>query len=634
MREPLESTRLSSLADIAFDWWWELDDELQLSFLSDKFTSRFGLPVADFLGGKIGRPAAGEVDWRGPYADLQARRAFSDVRATIVDGDGKKRQVSVSGTPEFDSSGTFTGYVAVGRELRADPLQVVAGTDTTMLPAVLDNIDQGFILVDAGLKLRVINRRARELLRLQPDEAQPGTTHEALLWLLASRGEYHGEDPASAVAARMARAHDPKRDREERVRADGSIVDLQTYPLPGGGFVLVYSDLTELRQREAQLRQSQKMEAIGQLTGGVAHDFNNALMVIMANIEVLLENTGYDEETSGRLDRIHGAAQRAAELVQQLLALSRKQKLKPQLTDLNALVAGTTKLLQRTLGEQIEIQTILATGAWRANIDRAQLESALVNLAVNARDAMKGGGRLLIETRNTSFDRDYVARNPDFTVGDYILLAVTDTGIGMTPDVLERAFEPFFTTKDVGAGTGLGLSMVWGFIKQSNGHIKIYSEPGHGTTIRMYLPRGFEAGADSRANEAEAMPRGNERILLVEDDESVRAAVLHQLESLGYRVSQAANGPQGLELLRDDPGFDLLLTDVVMPWPLSGKQLADEVARRWPNMRILFMSGYTENAMLTHGHLDPGARLLGKPFRKADLARAVRRALDDEEELA
>ena len=626
MRAAGDSVLLPPLDGLSCDWWWRLDRDLRLSSVSDGFSRRFGLPIAGLIGQPVRGSGLNGHDWRGPHADLQARRPFQDIYTTIVDGHGRTRAVVISGTPEFDESGAFAGYFAHGREVEV-PAEASGGN---AVAAVLDNIDQGFVLVDAGLVIRAINRRGRELLGLEPGDAAAGTTFEKILWLMAGRGEFAGEDQAAAVSARMALAHAPRRDRSERVRPDGSIVDVQTHPLPGGGFVLVLSDITELRHREAQLRQAQKMEAVGQLTGGVAHDFNNALMIIMANIEVLLENTGVDPETSSRLGRIQGAAHRAAELVQQLLAMSRKQKLKPQLTDLNELVTGTTRLLQRTLGEHVEVQTVLAPGAWRANVDRAQLEAALVNLALNARDAMRDGGRLLIETRNTSFDQDYVERNPDAVVGEYVLLAVTDTGDGMTPDVLERAFEPFFTTKDIGAGTGLGLSMVYGFIKQSRGHIKIYSEAGHGTTIRMYLPRGDAAESETRVVPAASLPRGHERILLVEDDDMVRAAVRDQLASLGYEVSQAANGPEGLELLRDEAGFDLLLTDVVMPWPLSGKQLADEVNKRWPGMRILFMSGYTENAMLNHGHLAFGARLLGKPFRKADLARAVRRALDDE----
>jgi signal transduction histidine kinase/ActR/RegA family two-component response regulator len=622
-----DSARLASLTGLAFDWWWRLDGGLRLAALSDGFFERFGIPAAGLIGQTVGRPDSGEVDWRGPYPDLQARRAFDEVRTTLVDASGRVRPIAISGMPEFDESGTFVGYLAHGRELGGGP---VAAPD---VPAsVLDNIDQGFVLVDGALVVTAINRRGRELLGLGPGEGACGTPFEKILWLMASRGEFADEDQAAAVAARMALAVEPRRTRVERVRPDGSILDQQTCPVPGGGFVLVMSDISELREREAELRQSQKMEAIGQLTGGVAHDFNNALMIIMANIEVLRENGAFDDGTVARFGRIHDAAQRAAGMVQQLLAMSRKQKLKPALTDVNEMVTTTTKLLQRTLGEHVEIVTRLDGGAWRATIDRAQLEAALVNLALNARDAMPGGGRLQIETRNTSFDEDYVARNPGAVVGDYVVLAVTDTGSGMSPDVIERAFEPFFTTKEVGAGTGLGLSMVYGFIKQSNGHIKIYSEVGHGTTIRLYLPRGEGGDAAARSAGADAMPRGHERILLVEDDDLVRAAVHDQLASLGYRVSQAANGPAGLRLLRDDPGFDLLLTDVVMPWPLSGRQLADEVARRWPDMRILFMSGYTENAMLNHGHLAPGATLLGKPFRTADLARAVRRAIDDEED--
>jgi PAS domain S-box-containing protein len=385
-------------------------------------------------------------------------------------------------------------------------------------------------------------------------------------------------------------------------------------------------DVTEIEAREEQLRQSQKMEAVGQLTGGVAHDFNNILMVILANVEELLEDDSLSADQRELLTNVAGSGGRAAELTRRLLAFSRKQRLTPQPTNVGDLIAGTDKLLRRTLGEQIEIEAIFADDVWITNIDRSQLEAALVNLCVNARDAMPKGGRLLVETRNIELDEAYASANVGAVPGEYVMLAVSDTGIGMPPEILERVFEPFFTTKEVGKGTGLGLSMVYGFIKQSNGHIKIYSEVGRGTTVRLYLPRS-DAPADSDRRAAVDVPRGHERVLLVEDNHQVRAAVLTQLRSLGYSVTDVDSGQAAIDTLKTDAAFDLLLTDVVMPG-IGGAQLAEEIARGWPAVRVLFMSGYSENAAVIHGRVAPGARVLSKPFRKIDLANRVREVLD------
>ena len=380
---------------------------------------------------------------------------------------------------------------------------------------------------------------------------------------------------------------------------------------------------------EEQLRQSQKMEAVGQLTGGIAHDFNNILTVILANTDALLDEEGLDAAVSRRLERVSQAVLRASELTRQLLAYSRKQPLRPQRTDINDLVATTGKLLRRSIGAQVEIDSLLADGLWPVSIDRTQLETALVNLCINARDAMPAGGRLAIETRNVTLDADHVARHPDAAAGDHVMLSVADTGSGMTPEVAARVFEPFFTTKETGKGTGLGLSMVYGFIKQSRGHVTVDSVLSHGTTFRLYLPRGKEGPADAAAPPQAEIAGGRERILVVEDEPQVRANVVQQLASLGYAVSEAVDGAAGLAAVEAaSPAFDLLLTDVVMPGRLNGKALADEVRRRWPAMRIVFMSGYSDNALADDGQLAAGVLLLAKPFRKADLAGIVRQALD------
>jgi len=381
----------------------------------------------------------------------------------------------------------------------------------------------------------------------------------------------------------------------------------------------------ELAAAQEALRQAQKMEAVGQLTGGIAHDFNNILMVVMANVDALEEDRRLDPALRDPIKGIGSAAERAAGLTRQLLAFSRKQVLQPQRTNINDLVTITGELLRRTLGEQVEIDSVLADDLWPVDVDRAQLEAALVNLSINARDAMPSGGRLLIETRNTAFDAEYAARHPDAAAGDYVMLAVTDTGSGIPPEALDRVFEPFFTTKEVGKGTGLGLSMVYGFIKQSQGHIGVYSEVGRGTSIKLYLPRSSGQPEDVPLEALPPMHGGNRRILVAEDDPHVRLGVVNQLRGLGHTVSEAPSGLAAMEAFEAarEP-YDLLLTDVIMPGPMNGKDLADEVARRWPATKIVFMSGYPENATVHQKLLGPGAVLLSKPFRKSDLARVLR----------
>ena len=417
-------------------------------------------------------------------------------------------------------------------------------------------------------------------------------------------------------------------------RKDGTFFDVEMHTcaikLDGRDAILsTVENVTPRHLAEEQLRQSQKMEAVGQLTGGIAHDFNNILMVIVANADALQEEENLDAATlAERLEEIAQAVLRASELTGQLVAFSRKQTLNPKRTDLNDLVSGTGKLLHRALGGHIEIDSRLAGGLWTVNVDRAQLETALVNLCVNARDAMPHGGKLSIETRNVTLDKDNVTQATDVAAGDYAMLSVTDTGSGMTEETRAKVFEPFFTTKEVGKGTGLGLSMVYGFIKQSKGHITIHSEMGRGTTFRLYLPRRDGVQEEVAVQQAAPMPRGTERILVVEDELQVRASVVKQLESLGYAVTQVADGTAGLAAFEAAAQpYALLLTDLVMPGPLNGRALAAEVVRRWPATRIVFVSGYAENTVSRDG-APVGGVLLSKPFRKRDLALVVRQVLD------
>jgi signal transduction histidine kinase/CheY-like chemotaxis protein len=393
----------------------------------------------------------------------------------------------------------------------------------------------------------------------------------------------------------------------------------------------VAEEVSRRQEVEAALRQSQKMDAIGQLTGGIAHDFNNLLTVISGNIEILQRRLSVDDDSQRMVTAALRGTTRAALLTERLLAFSRRQPLAPRSAALNKLVAGMSELLKRIIGEAITIETVLAGGLWQTFADINQLENALINLAVNARDAMPDGGRLTIETANCYLDDSYVAMHGDVRVGQYVGVFVTDTGIGMSHDVVAKAFEPFFTTKGVGHGTGLGLSQVYGFLKQSGGHVKIYSEIGQGTTIKLYFPR-HRAKDEVIDQPPVAVPppraRKGEWVLIVEDDPDVRSFTIEMVEDLGYQVLSAENGPGALRLLASHPEVQLLFTDVILPGGMTGRELADEAVRRRSRLKVLFTTGYARNAIVHHGRLDAGVDVVFKPFTYTEVAAKIRRVLD------
>ena len=430
----------------------------------------------------------------------------------------------------------------------------------------------------------------------------------------------------------------------ERVQSDRTIEAIAT-PVPneGGGarrVVVSAHDVTDRRRLEEQLRQVQKMEAIGQLTGGVAHDFNNLLTIVLGGLDTIgrqIPNLPAPSALS-RIERAHDMAlqgvTRAATLTRRLLAFSRQQSLAPQSVDANKLVASTCELLRRTLGETISLETRLAGGLWRAYADPNELENALLNLAVNARDAMPNGGRLTIKTANADLDEALVASLPErIDPGQYVVIAVSDTGVGMDPETKRRAFDPFFTTKEVGKGTGLGLSQVYGFARQSGGHVKIDSEPGEGTTVAIYLPRRLGVETEMAADDA-FDPRGAvgvESILVVEDDETLRTYTTSILRELGYRVFEAADGVSAIAKFQPFESIDLLLTDIVMPGGMNGRQLAVEAMKRRPDLKVLFMTGYPRDATVHDGRFDGGVHMIGKPFSYHELAARIRARLDARE---
>jgi signal transduction histidine kinase/CheY-like chemotaxis protein len=491
----------------------------------------------------------------------------------------------------------------------------------------LDSLSQGVAVFGPGHKLRHWNDCFQVLLALPKAMVRAGTPYVAFAEHIAQEGEPFLESE-DQIRHGQHRPGEPV--TYERNRAGGHPLELRRTSMAGGGFVLTVTDMSKRAQAEGVLREAQKMQAIGQLTGGIAHDFNNLLTVILGNLELVHGKLSRESLLQTRVERAMWAAQRGAMLTGQLLAFARKQPLAPAPLDLAATLPDLVPLLRRTLGEHIDVRYVETAGLWPAMADPAQLESALLNLALNARDAMPAGGRLTIELANKVLDQEYAHAHAEVTAGDYAMLAVSDTGHGMTPEVMARVFEPFFTTKPDGKGTGLGLAMVFGFVKQSGGHIKIYSEPGEGTTVRLYLPRAAAGTVQpgQRGRPPVELPRGSATVLVVEDEPAVREITVAMLRDLGYHVLQAADGEEGLHVFGAYAAeIDLLLTDVVLPGSVRGREMAERITAIRPDVLVIFMSGYTENAIVHQGRLDDGVQMIGKPFKREQLARKLAEVL-------
>ena len=431
----------------------------------------------------------------------------------------------------------------------------------------------------------------------------------------------------AAEAALRAQAEDLARQVRHRERAEGQLRQLnETLE------ARVIAEIDERRLAEAKLAQAQKMETVGKLTGGVAHDFNNLLQVVAGNLQLLAKDIAGNERAERRVTNAMAGVSRGAKLASQLLAFGRRQALEPKVVNVSRFVRGMDDMLRRAIGEAIEIETVVGGGLWNTFIDPAQIENALLNLAINARDAMDGQGKLTIELSNTMLDDAYVRAYDEVTAGQYVMLAVTDTGSGMAPDIIEKVFEPFFSTKSEGKGSGLGLSMVYGFVKQSGGHVKIYSELGHGTTIKLYLPRALESEDVEVSVDNGPIAGGTETVLVVEDDEGVRATVVELLADLGYRVLKAVDAASALNVIESGIPIDMLFTDVVMPGTLKSPELARKARERLPNVAVLFTSGYTENSIVHGGKLDAGVELLSKPYTREALARKFRHVLANQQQ--
>jgi PAS domain S-box-containing protein len=576
------------------------------------------------------------------HTGLQAIAAEPDCAKTLhiaewlLRKDGTQLRTSSTADPLRDGDGSLLGFAFVCRDI----------ADAEMADESLRKSEEQFQLLMQGVvdyAIYMLDQHGNVSSWNAGAERIKGYTRAEILGNHFSRF-YTEEDRAAGVPKRALETalREGRFESESlRVRKDGTrffahvvidpIFDSQGRHV---GFGKVTRDITEkqaakveLERTQRALQQSQKLETIGKLTGGVAHDFNNLLQVIAGNLQLLAPEVQENTRARQRVDNALAGVKRGAKLANHLLAFGRRQPLVPSVINFSRFLRGFDDMLQRSLGEAIEIETIVSGGLWNTFIDSAQLENALLNLAINARDAMNGTGKLTIEIGNAYLDEAYARSHPEVLAGQYVMLAVTDTGSGMTPEVMAQAVEPFFSTKPEGHGTGLGLSMVYGFVKQSGGHLTIYSEVGHGTTVKLYLPRSFE-----REDIAEEFPQqtvlgGTETVLVAEDDEQVCSTVVDMLKGLGYRVLQARDGDSAFAIIQSGIKIDLLFTDVVMPGALRSPDLARKAQESFPDLAVLFTSGYTQNAIVHGGRLDKGVELITKPYTREDLARKIRRVL-------
>jgi PAS domain S-box-containing protein len=588
----------------------------------------FGFTAAEAVGRRIDIivPPARQSEVREILDRIGQGEAIEQYETLRLHKDGSEVHVSLGISPIRSAAGQIIGASKIAHDIgERKRTQQALNQEIEERQRIFETSQDLILVTDTGGTFVQVSPSSLAILGYQPHDM---IGHSAVEFI-------HPDDlERTRGEMRSARRGQHMRNFETRyVHRDGRPVTLTwmgAWSEPVRRHFFVGRDLTEKLSAEAQFRQAQKMEAVGHLTGGIAHDFNNILTVITGTIGILGDAVADRPELAAVAQMIDEAAERGASLTRHLLAFARKQPLQPREVDVNALILETAKLLHPTLGEQIQITPLLAPDAWAALVDPSQLTSAILNLSLNARDAMPNGGKLALETNNVCLDEAYASMHNEVRAGNYVMIAVSDTGSGIPAALLEKVFDPFFTTKEVGKGTGLGLSMVFGFVKQSNGHIKIYSEEGHGTTVKIYLPPA--TGLDQSAEELQVstlIEGGHEVVLVVEDDALVRRYVVTQIESLGYTTLEASNATEALQVIDSAATIDLLFTDVIMPGPMNGRQLVVEALKRRPSLKTLYTSGYTENAIVHHGRLDVGVLLLVKPYRRFDLARMMRMALDN-----
>jgi PAS domain S-box-containing protein len=606
-----------------------------IMFWNPAATRLFGYAAAEMLGTPILRliPPELQHEEQTILAHIRAGMRVEPFDTVRIASDGRRLPVSIAVSPILDAAGQVIGASKSARDITARRAAELAARVSEERFRLVSKATSD-VIFDCDLQSQDAwwNEGLRVVFGYETPPAEPGL--RAWLDRVAPQDRDRVADSTHAfLASRDERASDVYR----FLKSDGSaarVIDRKfLIRAPDGEplrLLISLADDTERHDLDERLRQAQKLEAVGQLTGGVAHDFNNLLTVILGNAELLADSLPPDGQLRMLAEMTATAAERGAQLTSRLLAFARRQALAPRTIDIGALLSSLEGLMRRTLSESIDIAIVRGGGLWPATIDPSQLEVAILNLVINARDAMPSGGSLTLETANASLDADYAASHAEVAPGPYVMISVTDTGTGMSQETLRRAFEPFFTTKDIGKGSGLGLSMVYGFIKQSNGHVSIYSEIGQGTTIKLYLPRAASDGLDvlDRTVASATLPTGSETVLVVEDDHLVREHVTLQLRGLGYRVLVAREAGEALAAVEQNAGIDLLFTDVVMPGGMNGPVLAVRVRALQPRIKVLYTSGYTENAIIHNGQLDPGIQLLSKPYRKEDLARKVRAVLD------
>ena len=645
----ISENRFRDFADSSSDWFWEMDRNLRFSYFSENLTNLLGVLPETLLGKTREEIEIFGVDenvLKKNLADLKAHRSFREFKTARTLDNGNVIYLSIDGKAMFDEDGQFEGYRGTGSDItnrQQNEMALQRAKDELEL-RVAERTNE--LRESAAQKTAILDSALDCVISIDQEGCVIEWNQSAIRTFGFSREDVMGRKlvdlivPPDFKAAHNAGFKHYIETNEEKligqrieltaIRADGEEfpveMSISAQDRKSGKIITAYlRDLSEVKQAEERLQQAQKMEAVGQLTGGVAHDFNNLLGVILGNAEILADTLGKDNSIPRA---IMNAAMRGAELTQRLLAFSRQQPLAPKVFDLAKLVAGMLDLLKRTLGATINIKTTAPTDLWLAKADPGQVENALLNLVINARDAMTTGGNLTIECANVTLDDDYITTNPEAVAGDYVMLSVSDEGEGMTSEVLARAFEPFFTTKDVGEGSGLGLSMIYGFAKQSDGHVAIYSEPGHGATVKLYLPRVDAKALEPKTSLAPSLPLGSgETILVIEDNFDLRELTVRVINKIGYKAIEAPDAACAREILLSGATVDLVLSDIVLPLGISGLEFARQIRTDFPDLKIIFMSGYPDNAIQQSGGLDAGSVLLTKPIKRIKLAEALRDAL-------
>ena len=641
-----EERRFEDFAEASSDWFWEMDENLRFSYFSDRFTGTTGVPQQALLGKtrqETGVPGLDEAVWQEHLDNLAAHQPFRDFEHPRTLTNGEIVYLSINGKPVFDEEGFFVGYRGTGSDITGRreaelALQNAMGELEHRVEARTIELRESDALkshiLNTALDCVVSIDRAGNIIEWNAAaEKTFGYSRDALI----------GKKLVNLIVPeRLRDAHIAGFDRyletgEEKiigqrtevigVRSDGEELPAElsvTAQISEASQIITayLRDVSDIKKAEKHLQQAQKMEAVGQLTGGVAHDFNNFLAVIQGNTELLSDTVGAGNSLT---QEIMNATERGAELTQRLLAFSRQQPLRTREIDLVDLVASMSGLLDRTLGETIEVETTVGADPLFALADSGQVENALLNLAINARDAMPDGGKLSIKCGAAQFDAAFLDVHPDATSGDYVYLAVIDNGIGMSPEVRSHAFEPFFTTKEVGEGSGLGLSMIYGFAKQSGGYVFIESEEGKGTRVTLYLP--YAEPADEHVGPSSLAPGTQERILVVEDDDALRELVVRMLKDLDYQVVDMPDAAAAHAALASEERMDLILSDVVLPGGTSGPEFIVQARETYPDLNVVFMSGYPADAVKRNGLLELDQILLSKPFRRRQLAKALRSAL-------